>query len=164
MRSVNKVQLDAFVAQASVSSAILRLGQNSSPGFYGVTTEHLVFGMSETVLIKITNLITTILSLGIVPNSYSLGVIIPIIKKHTQNLDFPDNYRPITLRSTLSKVLEVIMMPADTVSKTQFGFRSCRGTSFACNLLSDVTRLMQKNVLIEFGTMGFFINCYNSYL
>ena len=31
-------------------------------------------------------------------------------------------------------------MPADTVSKTQFGFRSGRGTSFACNLLSDVTQ------------------------
>ena len=118
-----------------------------------------------------------ILSLGIVPNSFSLGVIVPILKKPTLNPNSPDNYRPITLSSTLSKVLEVIMTPADTVSKTQFGFCSGRGTSFACNLLSDVTQyfhnsgspflyahLMQKNVWIEFGTMGSSINCYNSYL
>ena len=32
------------------------------------------------------------------------------------------------------------MMPADTVSKTKFGFLSGRGTSFACNLLNDVTQ------------------------
>ena len=80
------------------------------------------------------------MSLSIVPNSFSLGVIVPILKKPTLNPNSPDNYRPITLSSTLSKVLEVIMMPADAVSKTQFGFRSGRGTSFACNLLSDVTQ------------------------
>ena len=140
LRSVNKVQLDAFVSPASVCSAIIRLGRNSSPGFDGVRTEHLVFGMSETVIHKCTNLFSTILSLGIVPNSFSLGVIVPILKKPTLNPNSPDNYRPITLSSTLSKVLEVIMMPADTVSKIQFGFCSGRGTSFACNLLSDVTQ------------------------
>ena len=43
-----------------------------------------------------------------------------------------ENYRPITLSSTHSKLIEMLIMPEDELHDTQFGFRESRGTSMPC--------------------------------
>ena len=62
----------------------------------------------------------------------------PIIKKATLNPNMAENYRPITLSSVHTKLIERIMLPEDNISDNQFGFRQGRGTAFGCSLLNDV--------------------------
>ena len=60
-----------------------------------------------------------------------------MLKKSTLNPNSPESYRPVTLSSVNSKLLEAMLMPADEVDDTQFGFRSGRSTGLACTLLND---------------------------
>ena len=67
-----------------------------------------------------------------------MGLIIPILKKPSLNPNDPGSFRPVTLSSVFSKLLELLMVPPDTVCDLQFGFREKRGTSMACALFNDV--------------------------
>ena len=49
------------------------------------------------------------------------------------------DYRPITLSSIHTKLVELFLIPSVEVCDTQYGFREGRGTSMACCLLNDVT-------------------------
>ena len=122
----------------------------------GVTSEHLKDGISDAMCVVLARLFSLILSWGVVPSSFCTGVIIPILKNPGLDTNDPDYFRPVTLSSTFSKILEIIMLPHDSVCETHFGFRRSRGTPFACVLFNDVRRLMLKNVLIAFGIVPFF--------
>ena len=82
---------------------------------------------------------TCILKHNIIPEVFTMGVIIPILKKPSLNPNVANNYRPITLSSTLAKLMELMITPSDDISDTQFGFRRNRGTAFGCALLNDLT-------------------------
>jgi len=70
-----------------------------------------------------------------VPTAWKSGIIIPIPKTKTSNL--PTNFRPITLLSICSKLMErwILSLICDNIDsrlpKSQFGFRSKMGTSEA---------------------------------
>jgi hypothetical protein len=66
------------------------------------------------------------------------GIIVPLLKKPTMNPHKAESYRPITLSSTHAKLLELLVMPPDSVGSSQYGFRKGRGTSFGYSLLNDV--------------------------
>ena len=55
------------------------------------------------------------------------------------------NYRPITISTTHSKLVEMLMFPADTCSDNQFGFREKRGTAFGATPLNDVASYFRNN-------------------
>ncbi len=48
------------------------------------------------------------------------------------------SYRPITLSSTFSKLLELYLRSDDNVCELQFHFRPNRSASLACSFLSDI--------------------------
>ena len=73
------------------------------------------------------------------PNIFTTGVIIPVIKKSTLDPNVVKNYRPITISSVHTKAIESFIIPSAEIYDNQFGFRESRGTAFACNLLNDVT-------------------------
>ena len=50
-------------------------------------------------------------------------------KKNTLNPNEVSNYRPITLRSTHRKIIELLILPPDGAHKNPFGFRTGRGTA-----------------------------------
>ena len=53
----------------------------------------------------------------------------------------PNNYRPVTISSTLSKLLEVYILEVcghHDFSDLQFGFITGRGTNMAVSLVNDV--------------------------
>ena len=102
--------------------------------------EHLIFGNSLKVLCaSLASLYTGILSTAYVPNIFTTGVIIPVIKKSTLDPNVVKNYRPITISSVHTKAIESFIIPSAEISDNQFGFRENRGTAFACNLLNDLT-------------------------
>ena len=80
------------------------------------------------------------------PKILNTGVMIPILKKRTSNPNIASNYRPITVSSVFSKLLELIILPNDVpLLNNQFDFRAGYSVSNGINLL---------NYLI----------CYNIYL
>lgn len=126
------------VDETTVSELIDNLNNNCAPGIDGITGEHLKYGKSETLCSILSSLFTYLLSWQIVPHTFKVGVIVPVLKKPTLNPNDPANYRPITLSCALSKVMELLLLPKDNVSNTQFGFRKGRGTSFACTMFNDI--------------------------
>ena len=67
-------------------------------------------------------------------------------KKRVLNTNVPSNFRPVTLSSVFSKLLEYEMTPADDVCDTQFGFRAARGTAHACTLYNDTVQYFKKKM------------------
>jgi len=127
-----------IVNSNSISTLIDKLHSNCAPGLDGLTSEHLKYGKSDILCDVLSELFTCLMSWQIVPGSFQTGVIVPVLKKPSLNPNVVSSYRPITLSSVLSKMLEMLLLPKDNVSDTQFGFRKGRGTAFACTLFNDV--------------------------
>ena len=108
-----------------------------SPGCDGITTEHLLHGMCPALATTLSNLYSAVLSTATVPSVISAGVIIPVLKKPSCDPNLPSNYRPITLSSVHSKMIELVIMPSPDINDAQFGFREGRGTTFVTSLIND---------------------------
>ena len=127
-------QCNNVISVQDVLALLDKLNANCAPGIDGITAEHLKFGKSDMLCNVLSNLFTTIMSWQIVPTSFQTGVIIPILKKPGLNPNSPSSYRPVTLSTTFSKMVELLILPEDKFCNTQFGFHKGMGTSFACNL------------------------------
>ena len=79
---------------------------------------------------------------GVVPDNFRRGVLIPIPKKKTGcDTTEAKNWRPITVSSIFSKLLELYVLEecsSHEFSDLQFGFVKGRGTEMATALLHDV--------------------------
>jgi len=68
-----------------------------------------------------------LLSHGYVPNEFGYGVIVPVTKDKSADLNSSDNYRPITLIPIISKVFESVLLTVceDSMltNDLQFGFK-----------------------------------------
>ena len=122
-----------------------RLKNGCSPGIDGITTEHIKHGKSPVLHKHLADIFTAIMSHSVIPPSFSTGIVIPVHKKSTLNPNVPQSYRPITLSTTYSKLLEHILMPDTQIDDAQFGFREGRGTSLACSLLNDTISYFKVN-------------------
>ena len=102
----------------------------------------MFFAASLPLANYLSELYSIILSETIVPKIFERGIIIPILKKTTLDPNMANNFRPVTISSTHTKILELAIMPNDTAIDTQFGFRKGRGTSFVTTLVNDVATYM----------------------
>ena len=76
-----------------------------------------------------------------VPRSFRTRVLVPILKKSGCDAAVPENWRPVVISPTLSKLLEVYILDAVSgheFDELQFGFVKGRGTDMAITLLRDV--------------------------
>lgn len=109
------------------------------------------------LLAPVTFLCNLAISTGVFPDVFKLAVVHPIYKG-TGDRRLPNNYRPISILPTLSKILEKIMNHRlikfldkyNLLSPSQYGFRSGISTSDAVlNLTNEiVTKLDKKNKVI----------------
>lgn len=130
------------VSTDQVAALINRLHRGKSPGVDGVTAEHLQYGRSPALLAAVARLLTICLSTCSVPATFADSVIVPLLKKPHLDPHCLDNYRPITLTTCTSKLLELIMLDelklSFNPSDLQFGFLDKRGTAQA-SLLAEET-------------------------
>jgi hypothetical protein len=129
---------ETSITSSQVSDHIKLLKKGCSPGIDGVTSEHLYYANSEALCHYLQVVLTASLKYTIVPHQFSTGIIVPVLKKPTLNPNQVQNYRPITISSTYSKLMELCLIPSVDIANTQFGFQERRGTEFACGLLSDI--------------------------
>ena len=113
-----------------------------SPGSLdGVTAEHLFHGLNTVLPMLLSDMFTICTRFGIVPDAFFCGTLVPILKKSNLDPTIPKKYRPITISTTLSKVLEYhILEQCDShvYSPSQFGFIPNGSTTMAAALAHDV--------------------------
>jgi hypothetical protein len=131
-------QPDPSITTDQISEYITHLKKGCSPGIDGITSEHLIHAKSNTLCHYLHIVLSCILQYTIVPDNFATGIIVPVLKRPSLNPNLVENYRPITLSSTYSKLMELFLIPSSNTMTTQFGFKDKRGTDFACGLINDV--------------------------
>jgi hypothetical protein len=134
--SINPERIDELLKQ---------LNNGAAPGADGVTVEHFLHGLSPALLSALSDIYSATLSSVTVPQIFTTGIVIPIIKKSSCDPNSPNNYRPITLSSVHSKVVELLIAPTKDICDTQFGFRAGRGTTFATSIIHDSASYFKQN-------------------
>ena len=93
---------------------------------------------------------------GIIPSAWKIAVVTPIYKKGSRTL--PNNYRPISVTSCCSRVLERIVRAKITdflhqnrlISDSQHGFRVGKSTDTILLCFYDyVTKKMDSNMIVD---------------
>ena len=100
---------DITVSPGEVAKAIESLASKKAPGPDEVEAEHLYFG-GPSLIIHFTNIFNAILATGHIPAPFLHGNAIPIPKGHDRDLRDPSNYRGISLLSSISKILEKVLI------------------------------------------------------
>lgn len=113
-----------------VRTAVSRLNNNKSADYMGLMAEHFKYG-GDILYPALVQIINVVFAEKRIPSILKSGTITPIFKKG--DIQYPDNYRGITVTSILLKIMEhilnnrhrQILMP--TQSRLQSGFT--KGTS-----------------------------------
>ena len=121
-----------------ILNGIKYLKKGTSPGIDCISPEHLIFATSPILADLLANIYSIMIRSSIIPEIFQKNLIIPILKKSTLDPNIPANFRPITLSSIHTKLVEYTLMPEDKAHINQFGFRKSRETMFATSLLNDV--------------------------
>ena len=137
LTSTEILQNKDIVSRGTLQTLIKSLKMGCAPGFDGVVAEHLLYALNS----DFTNLFCDILNLSlkfsVVPDNFTQGILVPLLKKPTSDASVANNYRPIVISSTYSKVMEkYILCKCDNheFSGVQFGFVEGRGTELAVAL------------------------------
>ena len=99
---------------------------------------------------------------GIIPQDWRDAIVAPLHKKESRNK--PENYRPVSLTSIISKLLERIVKESlvkhldkySLIRKSQLGFTS--GKSCLSNLLEffeEVTKILDKGEAVDLVYLDF---------
>ena len=127
----------------SVKRYIKQLNTNCSPGVDGVTSEHLKYASNSSIPLHLSQMLSLCITYGIVPDSFYQGLLIPVLKKNNIDPSLAHHYRPITVLTTFSKLLELYIIDnchGHVFDPLQFGFIDGRGTNMAIALASDVSQ------------------------
>lgn len=133
-----------------VHEIILGLRSNCASGWDNITT-NIVKKACPYILQPLTHLINLSLDTGIFPEAFKQAIVTPIYKTGLKML--PTNYRPISLLTTFSKILEKIVNKRlmdyleknSLLSPRQFGFRLGKSTEDAVLELTAKVRTYLDN-------------------
>ena len=137
----NKIQ-EVHVSEYFVRSAINKLNNGCASGLDGITSEHLKYAVDSMLILQLSVLFSICLTYGVIPDTFCAGLLVPILKKSNLDPKVPGNYRPITVSSVLSKILEIYILEQVkeyNPAKCQFGFVSGKGTSMAAVMAHDIS-------------------------
>jgi Reverse transcriptase (RNA-dependent DNA polymerase)/Endonuclease-reverse transcriptase len=127
----NHVSLDDFfqTSSAELQRVISKLKSKKAPGLDGIPNAALK-ELSKKSVALLANVFNAVLRLGYFPKVYRESKIV-LFAKPGKDPQFPQNYRPISLLSGVSKILERIILSRielfldsnDILMDEQFGFR-----------------------------------------
>ncbi|KAF2351887.1 Reverse transcriptase domain, partial [Trinorchestia longiramus] len=117
---------------------------------------------AEVISEPLTNIFTRSLETGIIPDDWKRANVTPIFKKG--NKQIPNNYRPISLTSVISKTIERLLKVRRTkhlndqnlINDTQHGFREI--SSCLTNLLDffgEVNRIYDRTKAVDLAYLDF---------
>ena len=131
---------NAVINPGEVEDAINKLTEGKSCGMDGIYAEHLKHS-SINYNPLLAKCITSFLIHGILPESLMSVVLVPIIKDKSGKINSKDNYRPIAIASTMSKLLEILLLERLSnfmlTSSHQFGFKAKHSTDACIYVLKE---------------------------
>ena len=92
-----------------VDKCMRQLKPGKAAGADGLMSEHFL-NAHPIVVIELTHFFNALIKHCYVPNSFGLGIVIPLVKDMSGDLSNMNNYRGITLSSTMSKIFEMCLM------------------------------------------------------
>ena len=127
--SVYNEILNGSIIELEISEAIKSLKNNKAPGTDNILNEYLKYS-TPTLISIYCKLFNIVLDTGIIPESWTSGIIMPVFKNKGNPSD-PDNFRAITLISCLGKLftsvinsrLNIFANELSIISENQAGFR-----------------------------------------
>lgn len=124
-----------------IEKLISTMKSNKASDLYGLSGEHLKFS-HPTVTTILADLFNRIISSKTVPKQFQHGVITPVYKQKNSDKN-PDNYRRITITSTVGKLFEkMLVIPTksillDKLNRLQRGFCSQASSINAAFIISE---------------------------
>jgi len=145
--SDNDKLVDIEISVEDVKSRLAALREDKSPGPDNFSPR-LLKKISEEIAVPVTVLFNRSMKEGDVPMDWKTANITPIFKKGSRNC--PGNYRPVSLTSLLSKLMESIVRDEivkhldihNLIRDSQHGFR--RGRSCTSNLLEFLDKVTEQ--------------------
>ena len=129
------------VSESRVMRVIKTLAAKNSTGIDSIST-NVLQKLAPVVINPLTHIINQSLCTGIFPNRLKIAKVIPLFKKSDPHIF--DNYRPISLLSSISKTFEKVVFNqvyAYFTNNSQYGFRKLHSTEYAS--LEMVDRISQ---------------------
>jgi hypothetical protein len=133
---------DFVFTSFNMTKYITKLKCGCSPGSDGIMVEHLKYSNNSELILHLCALLTICFRFGVVPDSFTKGILVPILKKPQADPALASNYRPIIISTVFSKLAELYILEQcdeHSFSDLQFGFIGGRGTCMAASLAEDVT-------------------------
>ncbi len=154
------------VSQVEVINTIKSMDPKSSLDIMGLSMK-ILREVGAEISRPLTHIFNLSLSTGIFPESLKISRIVPIHKGGTT--DLCDNYRPISLLSTISKVLEKIVSTKLTdhlevhglLYSQQFGFR--KGKNTEQNLI-NITNFISQSLNNGEYCIGIFLDLKKAFV
>jgi hypothetical protein len=151
--------LNSEITPEEILKSINNLKNGKSPGIDNILNEYIKASKEQMLPIYV-SLFNIVLNTGLIPSQWSEGIIIPIYKNKGDPQQ-PDNYRPITLLSCISKLftsvlnerLNKFLQHNDILLENQAGFRSDYSTAdhiFTLNSLIEILRHYKKKICCIF--------------
>ena len=148
-QNVNE-EINVPFTKNEIRNAIKSLKNNKATGVDLILNEHLKI-LSHIISPILVDLFNLVFDTGIIPESWTLGMIQPIFKNKGSPRD-PCNYRPITFNSCLGKVFTQILNSRiqkyvdekDIINECQSGFRKKRSTADNMFILHNLIELVCK--------------------
>lgn len=137
---------------SQIKNIIRKLKKRKAPGPDDIPNEALI-NLPDNAIQFLTNIINTMLRIGYFPEQWKLAKVLMLPKPGKDHTD-PNNYRPISLLCTLSKIAEkAILLRLNrflhikkTIRDEQFGFRSQHSTvQQVVRVADDITQGFNKN-------------------
>jgi len=133
-KEFNSNELNDLINVELVDKCIRQLKLGKACGPDELSAEHLV-NAHPMLVMHLCALFRALLSTGCVPDGFSEGIIIPLLKDKTGNINSLDNYRGITLIPVIAKLFELILLDICgaclETDDLQFGFKSDVGCTNA---------------------------------
>ena len=148
------------VTEIEVKIEIDKLNQNKSAGYDELSAKVIKFIGNE-ICRSLAHIFNLTFTTGIIPDSLKIALVTPVYKA---NEDFRfQNYRPISVLSCFSKLLEKVMYQRlikfidanEILSKHQYGFRKNRSTEHA---IIEITDKISKAIDEGKYTIGIFLD------
>ena len=152
-------EINTQITETEIYTAIKNLKNNKSSGPDKILNEHIKYtaDLMMPVYIQLFNLI---FDTGLIPETWTLGNILPIYKNKGDK-NKPENYRPITLLSCFGKLFTAVINyrlnkyaeEVDLIDPCQAGFRKGYSTAeniFIINSLIDLLKAQGKKLYCTF--------------
>lgn len=138
----------SYLTVELVDRCIRKLAIGKACGPDNLMAENLIYA-HPILVVQLTNLFKSIAIQGYVPQGFSTGYIIPIIKDKLGDKNDVNNYRGITLIALISKLFELVILDICedylVTSNLQFGFKVNSGCNHAIFMMTEVVKYFLDN-------------------